>query len=640
MKETIIVYERAQVDVVERYIKKTTPSPRIITLDYWAERELIKRGIAVFPLTNYISPWTNFGDLLLGVENLAREWYRLPETKFLRHENIAIGEMIEASLYMYLQEARGYLYVFEQIFNKHSDIDRLILPHSGRGVSVTAGPFAYFQAQVVVDAGRFYTQHRGIAFETLGVTANKKTTLFPKQSFLKTAFLRAYNFLINRLVPRRTLHIYVSDCWENIKSIIEKMDDTELIFADRKELKCIPWRTLWKHRIRFMHPLDILTPEIRVLAKSKQKEFKSEWQKSKEAVRALPDFTCNDLNWWPLVEPALSFMVETYTERMVADIESIKKILRKENIQRVLVRASISGQHHLFILSKLPSSLGIPSMEIQHGIGPGTLHPHSVFGNFYTDYFISYGLIIQKYFVKNGYAKERVPPLGSPRIDRYFKERDTFTMKDRERKLLELGLDPKRPVILVIMVSENIGFPLGATDLTSYEFRDFLLSLLNVRKAIPASQFILKFRSPSQYEMYREYVEEMFPTEGITAQYGEVFSFVPLSDFVYSPFSTAAVECLMGRKPVILFPLKVGEKYFYEAHKDGTVTVPLLTAETRVPLQEVILVTRKLIYDKKFYTDSVERGKKYLSENFTFTGNAALRVADFLRKAPLPKGRN
>ncbi|MDP2665117.1 MAG: hypothetical protein Q8P23_00500, partial [bacterium] len=230
-------------------------------------------------------------------------------------------------------------------------------------------------------------------------------------------------------------------------------------------------------------------------------------------------------------------------------------------------------------------------------------------------------------------------PTGSPRFDRYFKERDTLTTTSRNEKLIAMGLDPKRPVIFVVMPLESERFMFGSTDLTSYEYRDYLRSLQALKGSIQEIQYILKFRSLSQLEAYRSFIEELFPNGDVATEHGDMFSLALLSDMVISSFSTSVCECIMARKPVVLYPLKATDTYFYEAHKDGVMSVPFLTESSGVPTREIIEVTHKLLNDKIFYAEAVKRGEQYLSENFTFTGDAAQKVADFLRVTSLPPQR-
>jgi len=637
MKEIIIVYERGQIDAIEQYVKERASNVLVIALNYWVEQDMRARGITVSPLTDYCKPWVHAPDIVWKAETIARQWYRLPELSFFQYKNLSLGEMLEGIIGDYLKEVQSYLYFFERVFDKHSEVQRLTIPYSTVSMAATTGPFSPFQMQVVVATGKAYAQHRNVAFRTFGPAPATSVTLFPQQPFFRTIFLRVYNFIIGTLAPRRPLRLLVSNNWRYIKPIVEAMNDTELIIVDRREFKNIPWRQLWKHRIRFIHPLDVVTSRMRAIARVQQQKWGKAWHAAKEAVGSLPDFIRGDFNWWPVVEPAFSAFVGTYAERIIADTESIQAMLEKERINRVLVRTSVSGQHHFYILGELPRTLGIPSFEIQHGIGVGILDPHSVFGQLHADYLAAYGPFVRQAFVRNGYAAERIRPTGSPRFDRYVIERNALTPSERNQKLIAMGLDSRRPVIFVAMPVE-VEFTLGSTDLLSYEFRDFIQSLKKVKEAFPEIQYILKFRSAASCEKYKSCISEIL-SDDIIFRHDDAFPLVLLSDFVYACFSTMVSECIMARKPVILFPLKRVDTYFYEAHKDGVIPTLLIDEKSGIPTGEVIEITKKLINDKIFYADAVKRGERYLAENFTFAENTTQNVVDLLRTITLPPDR-
>jgi hypothetical protein len=639
-KTILVVYEHEQVDAVEAYIKDSAPNAEVIALDYWVEQELKKRGVDVRPLTDYIPSWRNFNQHLTITQDIARRWSTYPETAFFTYAGLSLGEMIRPIIDHYLQSVLAYLFFFEEVVRKHPEVKKLVVPHSLQKVSATAGPFARFQTQLIANTAEFFAQQRGLELKLLGTSYTEPTVLFPTQSIGRTLVLGLYNFFIGLLVPRRSIRILVSDYWRNIQPIIEKMSDTELIIVDRKEFRNIPWKILFKLRIRFMHPLDAINSRMRLLARSKQNEFRAAWPAAKKMLKESKMFSYHDFDWWPLVEPVFDYIIATYAERYIADIESVKSMLEREHINRTLVRASISAQHHFFILGELPHHLGIPSVEIQHGIGVGILDPDSSLGHLHADYIASYGPLVQRAFVHNGYAPERIIKTGSPRFDRYFTERDSLTPTMRDQKLAALGLDPKKPVVFVVMPEASNQLEFAAFTFSGYECRDFILALREIKTARPDLQFILKFRAASQREIYESYIREVLPKEGVVLEDSDPFSLLLLSDFVYSCFSTLLCECIMGRKPVVLFPLKEGDTYFYEAFKDGVITVPLLKENSPMPVKEVLEVTDRLIHDKDFYEQSVQKGQEYLEENFTFKGDASKRVADFLRNAKLPQRRN
>ncbi len=635
----VCIYEREQAAAVAAYCA-AHPGARVIALDYWAGRELESRGVSVRPLTDYVPSWGDFSDLLAAADGAARTWYALPETRFLTYKGISLGAVYEASLGHYFQQALAYVNAFERILARHPDAATLVVPHATAEVPATGGPLLRFEARVVVDAAAAVARRNGRRLETLGAPRAVPPALFPRRPLGRSLFLKMYNALMG-LLPRKPVRLYVSDHWRNIRPFIERMPDAELVFVDRKELRAISWRRLIRHRARFVHPQDAVTPAMRATASRTAQEWRSRWTQAARAVAALPEFTANGFHWFPLVEPALEFLAGTYAERVIADTDAIEAGLSRERINRVLVRASISGQHHFFIMGELPRRLGIPSVEIQHGIGVGILDPNSAFGHLHVEYLAAYGPLVKRALEKNGYAGERIELTGSPRFDRYVVERDAMTHEKRSATLSALGLDPSKPTVFVVMQEATQRLMLAAAGFTPYEMRDFIFALRDIMDAVPGLQFLLKFRSHGEQEKYEAIVREAFPDgTAVALAHGDAFPLLLACDVAYTCFSTMASECIMGRKPVVLFPLKEGDTYFYDAHKDGMLTVPFLNDRNPPPVKEVAALTRKLIGDQTFYAEAVKKGERYLADNFTFDGQAARRVAEFLRNTAPPKAGN
>ncbi len=633
MKTLVIIYEYEQVADVVAYVQQSQHEVVVVSCNYWAEEALRRLGVAVAPLTDYVPVWADFRTSVREVEELSR-WYTLPSMSFFAYKHLRLGEMLEAAFCGYLLQVRGYIEIYEHIFAAHKQVERLVVPYSTQRVTATAGPFARFEVEAAVSTGAWYAQKMQLVFETLGVSRVEQKTLFPKQSFASAAFLRVYNMLI-RLLPRKQLSIVVSDHWRNLSTMVAHLPQAEFVFVERKEITQIPWRKLLAHRVRFIHPLDMTTRRIRIQAKRTQQTFAAAWAEAKTVLPALPGFQTSQGSWFEIVEGAFAYMVTVYAERIVADIESMQRLLLKERAARVLIRASISGQHHFFILGEMSRQFGIPSIEVQHGIGVGILDPHSAFGHMHADYVAAYGPLIQRAFVRNGYAPERVIPTGSPRFDRYIPEREAYTEAMRRELLEQLKLSAQKPVVCVIMPTESTGSVLGSVDFSSYEFRDFVRALKDIQTQVPHVQYILKFRSPEQLARYRTYVEGVMGQD-VALVSGDAFPFVLASDIVYTCFSTLAVECLIAKKPVILFPLKLGDIYFYNAHKDGALAMPLLGSGEAIPTTEIAAVTQRLLQDDTYYTEVVARGQRYIAENFTVTGDAAQQVAAFVERAASP----
>ena len=618
----IIIYRLEQVEQVVEYIK--TNDATVISLDFWVQLRLESKGIKCRPLTDYCPSDKDYRDLLTQVQDISREWYRIPEMAFFEHRGLRIGESVETDVFTYLQEARYYLFVFEQILKFHPTTRRIVVPCVSGKIPPAARPFTASQIRIIETVGEFFATKVNIEFKALGEPSTGKIAPFPQRFYINSLVLRIYNFVMFQFSSRDAFKIYVSDYWKNIELPIQMINrKVELIFVDRKELRNISFRNLWKYRIRFMHPLDTASLSNRTLARRRQEDFSAQWSTAKKTISLMPGFSFDQGNWWNLVQEGFSTLVEEYAERIVSDIESIQSFLEKEAVDRVLVRASVSAQHHFFILSVLPRRLGVASLELQHGIGVGIQDPNSVLSRLYADYIAAYGPLVKKWFVQNNYDSRRILSTGSPRFDHYISQRDSLTSEERSAKIVFLGLDPSHPIIFSVVQEELI--QLMPYALSSYEVRDYFHTIKKISDSIPNVQFILKFRSASLAAYYRPYCEKLFSDCKIYFAITEdPYKLSLLSTIAYSCYSTLAVETLVGGRPVLLYPVKTSDVFFKEALEDGMIKIS--------SIDELHQITKQLLSDPAYYAEQVERGKEFIKNNFTFDDGASARIASLIQE--------
>lgn len=621
-KRIIIVYEPGQVADIARYLKETNEPTQIIALTFWVERELTKKGITFHSLSKYSPPNENTGALLKMAQDFAREWYRLPELSFFEYKGIRLGEALEPGVDNYLQRVFYYLNHIEKVLRANAPIKEIVICHAGESVSRTAGAFALFEVRAPVDVVKFLAPQFDAIVRVLKTPPTLKGSLLESQKSWYSGFLKALNWIVVHSTHSRSIKIFASEYWRHIAPFITRMDDVEMVLMDRSEIKHIPLRYIFSRRIRFMHPLDAISAGVRRMSSTYATEFKNRWGTIEHSLIELVKKTSPALNWWPLIAEGLTYAATVYVERIIADAEAIESILRREKINRVLLRGSHSGhQPHFFIAAHVASFLGIPSIELQHSIE--VVDPQTIHSRLETTYLAAYGTGTRKIMVQNHhYASERIRPIGSPRFDNYML-RPALSPLVRNEQIGTLKLIPEHPVIFV-------AFPAEIPDLyyvcfSSYECIEFLRNLRKIKDAIPNVQFILKFRAGSLTSVYRQYIGEIFPDGGVyVAEYEDPFSLVLLSDIIFSGQSTLFYEGMIARKPVLLFPLKVDDASFRERHKKVSLLVP--TPDT------LIATVRSLIEDRSFREKIINCEQTFLKEEYSFNGKASERLVEFLQE--------
>lgn len=620
MKELVLIYELSQIEEVAQYVRASGEPPRVVACNFWIERELRQRGIEC----ESFSKWTLTDDeraqWLKTAGNIAREWYRLPELAFFTEQGIQLGEATEPAVESYLQVLLYYFVPLKRMFETEENISRVVVPNKSGIIMTTAGSFAAFEMSSVVDVVHFLAAKYKYEVKELGARPTGAVIAFPPQSNI-IRLLRVWNFLIRFFAPHRPLRLFASENWHHIEPFFEDMHDAELVLMDRREVRGIPWRQLWKHRMRFIHPIDVQTPSLREHSSERQLVFKEEWRHAREVVARMPQFTHEGVSWWPLVMPALDFFVEQYAERLVYDVGALAAIYRREQIQKVVLRASVSGrQPHFFIAAKVAASLGIPSIELQHA--GAVLDPHSVHSRMEASYLAGYGPLTREIYHKNHqYKPDRFKATGSPRFDRYLST-PPLTEEERARSLRQIGLDPMRPVVMVTVPADLIGFLPHVFD--SFENAGLFSSMAELQKELPEIQILFKFRRGNCTSMHRAYIAELFGSGGYAIVDDDLYSRIQISDVVLSGNSTAMYETMIAHKPLVLYPWKKTDVYALPVY---TRAAPLALEDT-----ELAILVKRVLNDVSYRHEIIEQGSTFLKDGYAFDGHASERMRALLRE--------
>ncbi|KKW43432.1 MAG: Methyltransferase type 12 [Parcubacteria group bacterium GW2011_GWB1_57_6] len=610
----LVLYEQSHADLA-------TSGTRVACLNFWLEQELKSRGIACLSLGDCPSDGVRTAELVNATRAAAREWYRLPAMNFFMHKGIPIGEAFEPMVDTYLGRLAYWRYSSTRILDAVPETTELIIPHSTVEISATAGPLAHFEVRAAVDAARSLATERGLAFRTLGDASRPPARHVYPRSRLQETIVAFYNFCIG-FAPRRPLKIFASEYWRNIAPFITRMDDAELVLMERGEFKNIPWRQLWGHRIRFMHPRAVARGTCRAAARSATEGFRAAWPAARLALKDWEGWKRADIPW-AVVEPALEYLVGTYAERIVADMEGLERIVVRERPDKVLLRASVGGrQPHFFLAARVARRLGIPSIELQHA--GAYVDPRSVLSRLETDYLAAYGSHEREFYEQNGYAPERIILVGSPRFDRCIAER-LQAQAHGTRLLQEAGLDPARPVLLAAVPDEGVGF-----GIDSFMLADFFRAVASIPARTPGLQVVFKFRPGNREQASRDFARSLVP-DAVCMATEDLFSLICASDIAICGNSTVIYEVLIAGKPLLLHPWRKDDTYHARMYAPAA---PILYAAA-----ELAEAVARALSDDAYRRELIARGRDFL-QGYSFDGKSAQRMASLLHNnlACVPSG--
>lgn len=620
-KSIFIVYELAQVAEAVSYARKD-PSVKIVSLNVWAEREIRDQDLEVDSLEKYHRSFQDESELLQVTVSIGREWYRVPDMKFFEYRGVSLGEAFEGAVGWYLERVLYHVKVFEAIAVAHPGMTRLIIPHTGIIVPDTSRILAVYEANVVVDAAKLVANRHGFEVEAIGIASVRgkaQGVSANLRRYMQWLALVAINRIVRLITRERPVRVFASDYWRNIGPIIKRMGDVELVLMDRREFAGIPWKDIFAGRIRAIHPQDVIGSRTSRIVRGQMNTIRPAWWSARESVERLVADISGTHDLWDLLGPALDFLVEDFTSRVIRETEATFSILKRERITRVSLRASVSSQHHFSIVAQVANILSIPSIELQHGMEVS--NPISPRSYLHCDYLAAYGEGVGDPFVRNhGYSRERIIGVGSPRFDHYRKAVDA--PEARAKLLMELGLDPRRPVVSCAVPMECVD--LSPYTFTSYDLVAYFAKMRALRDKAPSLQFIFKVKPHGIIPAYRRHVSEVFPDGGVVLiDDRSILSIFSASDLVMCGDTTLVYEAMIIGRPLVLYPLKPSDEAFILTHREDGI----------VPDSDVdcASIVERLSNDSDFRGEVAARQQEVLHTRYSFDGHASERVAELLR---------
>ncbi len=607
LNEIFITYEMGHIDEAKG---KAEAGNTVICLDFLLEEECKKRNIPFVPLRNFVDAESGEEEWWKLSHDISREWYRVPSMEFFKYKNIRVAEAPEPIMQAYLAKifyfVRIFLYLKKAFPGFHFSIPHPLSTNSSSECLMA------FQFWAVLDAAQMTGL---IGSEKYSPTIPEKYS-FERETY-RSKLLKLYNFLMG-WAPRKSKKIYMSGYWTHAESLVPLLLDTEIIVLETKKFRDIPWRELLTHRMRFFYSHGPVSAQNEKFAQNMGNQFMEKWKGAKGEVATYLQSIKPDLNWNPILTACEHMVI--YSPRVIADIDTLFKIMEKEKPDLVLQMASVGGPHHyFFLMATVARALDIPSIELEHATV--TIDPRSVFSRIETDYLLTYGEIINAWHRRIGNVNKKLVAVGSPRFDKYVHEQAEGLKKGKE--IFEnLGLSTERPVLLVaVPFSETY-----ASAVDSYLLHEFFETISEVQKKTPGLQIVFKCRVPKLVSVTKEYLSKLFSHDFAVTGEEDIFPFICASDAVICNNSTVIYQAVLAKKPLVLYPWKRFDSYHAELYASH---IPLLYTD-----DEAREILTRIFSDTLYKNELLSKQEQFLKE-YLFDGKSSKRVADFIKNLAL-----
>lgn len=623
MGTVILIYELRQVDTLVGFLSSVSEEEKkfltIIALGVSIESALQKLAIP-FQSGRGLRRVAHF-ECLTRAEGMAREVLGDPTFSFLSYRGVPLANLFMFVLQDYLMSLLYFIDVFTSVAEKYPKCTRILLFPRTYIPLETDGIMAPLEANVAVDAARVVgsTYNLEIFIPPVETQATMVRLLvdiffFSIKRMLFGWGLFVLNALVAVTVSRKKIRILASDNWGNISPFMQHLPEAELLLIDRMESRRAGLSAIWKNRMRFVHIQNFVSSAERRVVRAQVNTFIEQWKQAQNANKILQkaEFRGNSLT--QILSVALENIVTRGGKKAVNLIDGSYTLYGRMRPDIVLVRANFSTQIHFPILCYVARALGIPSLEVQHGLiylGTRSGNAQSAVQNIAT-----YGPLTSNGYKKLGYTDDTLFKVGSPRFDVYKKMRDKNVLARASSK----------PFTFACVVPAIL--PHSWSD--SYEVEEYLSTVASAVAQIPNALVILKLRpGTDNEEFYRTTIARAFVSvPHKIAQYEPFVDVCAEADAIVVIYSTTVLEALISGKPVIYNGTLEYHGVLGKELSEYAAAGALIMANNR---KELIQSLESLAREPELHKSLVGKADAFMKQNYSFDGNASQKLADTIR---------
>ena len=397
---------------------------------------------------------------------------------------------------------------------------------------------------------------------------------------------------------------------------MQYLPEAELLLLDRMESRGAGLSAIWKHRMRFIHIQNFVSGAERRMARARASGFIKQWKRTQNANSALQkaEFRGNSLA--QTLSVALENIVARGGQRAVDLINGAYALCEQMQPDVVLVRANFSTQIHFPILCYVARALGIPSLEVQHGLiylGTRLGGAQSAVENIAT-----YGSLTSNGYKKLGYTDDTLFNIGSPRFDAY--------RAMREKNMPMAAGNSIKPFTIACVVPAVL--PHSWSD--TYEIIEYLTGVAAAAARIPNVLVVLKLRPGLADEaFYRSVIARAFASvPHKIAQYEPFVDVCAEADAIIVIYSTTVLEALISGRPVIYNGMLEYHRALGKDLSGYTAAGAMIAANTQSELDQSL---ESLARDPQQRRQLVEKADAFMKRNYSFDGNASQKLANVVR---------
>ena len=521
----------------------------IITLSNAAASNLHTAGIPFTDFSEYINPDDFKAVNDVAVES-ARSWYKREEiAEVCTYANINMGEFSELFLTGYFIEVFKRIIILEKICARHHP-SKII--YSSNIEPFNMGPSENLWVYII----RAFAQKNSI--ETKILQKSRKTVFFLKerlkywfenhhllmlfQGGVSTDTFRTYLKYVlkkfsreeketvkNRIIFTGPANLLIGSA-KLMTLLIEKGYRVEVLIRENFEAR----KTFLKYGIPMQTFTEIKSDRWqRQETRNKVKDFRS-CVSAGINTKGLKPFLFDSINIWPIIFARLYYELNYVCPRLIEEMEIFRYKILRDDIKCVITSSSVAPEARSIL--KQASGMGIPTVEIQHGVTkwapsylPVVADAVFVWGKMTKDWYIKHGIESSRIFVTGRFTATRRKNMKG-------------SIDDLRQKL---GLSLNKKIVLIVtqpaICIDSVTRLKGNIPMVQ-AIADELIELDNIMMIVK----LHPAESLSDYDNIRVSYSNMLITK-----HGDAQDYLEVCDVLMVGDSSIAIDAIIKNKPVI-----------------------------------------------------------------------------------------
>jgi len=591
----IFVDSSTSIDNLEKIIKQT--KGKVISFDYSTHIKLNSKNIPHTISDNYSNE-----EEVEKMQKICYEFLNWHEEKNfhdkLKFQKINIPKLFNDEFLSSLVKVMKKISEVKQIFNKEKNLE--IFATNDLLEIVKLFTKSYSELESIENTEKFYFDkiEMGVSMGKRNITLPISRTRYNKIKNQGEKILQML-FAPNEMKGKASLLIeFNTKNFENF--LVEgKENEKNMLFYGRRRpavWDLESFNIMKKSGCKIITAGNLSDKKQIEEIESNSKEFKEKFSNFLENDELLErKFIVDEISVWSILKPKIKNLVERRIKNVIYEISLAKKIFEKYSIGVVLL-ISEAGLTEQIIMNHAKINR-VPILHFQEGLHFDTTEAfenvisQGVYPEF-ADEYIVWGDIYKNDAISNAKTNsEKINVLGSPRFNKLSVEDD----HNREEFVLLATMPPQIEDIR----GHNVN-----------NLEKYLDSILRVCKIVSKQdkKLVIKIHPTFDVLEISKNVKKNYPDVQVVSK-GDINPLIrSCSTLIVTGLTTVIVQAQILEKPVISIPLI--------DYKWGNPSVFKSGSCVETNIENLDLMLKKILEDKEFRNEVVNRGKKFVNECF------------------------